>query len=72
MQYKDSKIIVGSVVLDAPAEVTPSYLKIVLDEQSTLTFIKDIINSEIRTQENIDFFKGLVLEVLVEQNLVTL
>jgi hypothetical protein len=70
MQYKNSKIIIGSVVLDAPAEVTPSSLKIVLDEQSTLTFIKDIINSEIRTQENIDFFKGLVSEVLIEQGLI--
>jgi hypothetical protein len=33
-------------------------------------FTKGIANQEIQSQANIDFIKGLVLEVLVEQNLI--
>jgi hypothetical protein len=55
------------------ARISLSLTKMQMDVDGTQLedFNKRITNEEMRTPENIAYFKGLVLEVLIEQNLIT-
>jgi hypothetical protein len=60
----------ATVDITAKASISPNKMQIVVDGTQLEDFSKGITNEEIRTQENRDFFKSLVIEVLEQQGLI--
>jgi len=56
--------------ITAKAILSPTEMEMIIDGTQLEDFSKGITNEEIRTAENVAYFKGLVLEVLQEQGLI--
>lgn len=63
-------IISDSGQLTGKASISANKMQIVMDGTQLEDFTKNIVNQELRTETNVAFIKGLVMEVLVEQNLL--
>ena len=56
--------------ITAKASISPNKMLMEIDGNQLEDFSKGIVNDEIRTPENVLYFKQLILEVLQEQNLI--
>lgn len=65
------QIITATRTINAKSSISPNRMEMVTNGTEIEDFVKEIINEEIRTPENIAYIKSLVLEVLIEQELVT-
>jgi hypothetical protein len=61
------KIITSTGTINAKASLSPSKMEMKPLGTEIQDYVKGIVNEEIRTAENVAYFKGLVLEVLKEQ-----
>ncbi len=64
------KIITSTGTINAKASLSPSKMEMKPLGTEIQDYVKGIVNEEIRTAENVAYFKGLVLEVLKEQGLI--
>lgn len=64
------RVVSSTGTLTAKASLSVNKMLLEFNSTELEDFNKAIINDEIRTAENILFFKNLVLEVLTEQGLI--
>ena len=63
-------MVTQTATITGKALLSLTHMKMKMDGSQLEDFTKGIANQEIQSQANIDFIKGLVLEVLIEQNLI--
>ena len=63
-------IVSQTATITGKASLNPNKMRMQMDGTQLEDFTKGIANQEIQSQANIDFIKGIVLEVLQEQNLI--
>ena len=56
--------------ITAKAILSTTEMQMIVDGTQLEDFSKSMAHEEIRTEENVAYFKGLVLEVLQEQGLI--
>jgi hypothetical protein len=61
----------ATATITAKASLSPNKMQMVVEGTQLEDFSKSMAHEEIRTAENVAYFKGLVLEVLVEQGLIS-
>ena len=63
-------MVAQTATITGKAFLSLTHMKMQMDGTQLEDFTKGIANQEIQSQANIDFIKGIVLEVLQEQNLI--
>lgn len=64
------QIVTSTGTINAVASISPNRMEMKPKGTEIEDYVKKIVNEEIRTPENTNYFKGLMLEVLVEQGLI--
>lgn len=65
-----ASIVSETATITGRASLSPNKMKIQMDGTQLEDFTKGIANQEIQSQANIDFIRGIVLDVLTEQGLI--
>jgi hypothetical protein len=63
-------IVSEDTTIQGRASLNPNALKVLISGSQLRDYARSIVDEEMQTQTTIDFIKGLVLEVLAEQNLI--
>lgn len=64
------QIVTSTGIINAVASISPNRMEMKPTGTEIQDYVKNIVNEEIRTPENTAYFKGLMLEVLIEQGLI--
>lgn len=64
------QIVTSTGVINATASISPNRMEMKPKGTEMEDYVKKIVNEEIRTPENVKYFKELMVEVLVEQGLI--
>lgn len=64
------QIVTSTGVINATASISPNRMEMKPKGTEMEDYVKKIVNEEIRTPENVKYFKELIVEVLVEQGLI--
>ena len=64
------QIVTATGTINAKASISPNRMEMKPNGTEIEDYVKNIINEEIKTEDNTKYFQELILKVLVEQGLI--